>query len=215
MSAIIKRRPSAAGVLAAIAIFVALGSGAALALPGKSTVDKNDIQKAAVQSKHVKDGSLLARDFKAGQLPAGSRGPQGELGPPGPQGPAGPTAAGVQDDADPAPTPDLPDADVTNINTPTAGRLLVMYSASTIQVDCSAGDHPDIGLYVDGVPVPDTQRDLLDNVQSPANASGITAAAVSAGNHTIEAGVDCPGGSPTSTSFGPGGRALTGILIGG
>jgi hypothetical protein len=38
----------------------------------------------------VRDSSLLAKDFKAGQLPAGPQGPQGETGATGLQGPAGP-----------------------------------------------------------------------------------------------------------------------------
>jgi hypothetical protein len=48
--------------------------------------------KNAVTSAKVKDRSLLAKDFKAGQLPAGATGAQGEQGPqgiPGAQGPPG------------------------------------------------------------------------------------------------------------------------------
>ena len=43
-------------------------------------------------SPKVRDGSLAAADFKAGELPAGARGPAGPAGPegdPGAQGPAG------------------------------------------------------------------------------------------------------------------------------
>jgi hypothetical protein len=63
VNTIINRRPSASGVLAAVAIFVALGTGAAFGLPGKSTVDRNDIRKNAVKSKQVKDGSLGSIDL--------------------------------------------------------------------------------------------------------------------------------------------------------
>lgn len=92
-----RRRPSAGVVLAIVALFVALGgsSYAAVALP-KASVGAPQIKQGAVNSKKVQDGSLLAKDFKAGQLPAGAQGPQGpqgQQGPQGPQGPAGPQGA--------------------------------------------------------------------------------------------------------------------------
>jgi hypothetical protein len=78
----------------------------------KNAVRANDIAKNAVTGPKVKDGTLVAADFKAGELPAtqgpkGDRGPQGErgatgapglrgeqgatgaTGPAGPQGPKG------------------------------------------------------------------------------------------------------------------------------
>src|SRR5437763_1929433 len=69
--------PSPALVVACVALVVALaGTGyAALKLPRNS-----------VTTVQVKDHSLLARDFKRGQLPAGPQGP------PGPAGAAGPGA---------------------------------------------------------------------------------------------------------------------------
>ncbi len=80
------RRPSPALVVAFVALLAAL-SGTAVALPGKNTVDSGDIKKAnvkksdiaknAVISGKVQDGSLLAKDFKAGELPAGPQGAQG------------------------------------------------------------------------------------------------------------------------------------------
>jgi hypothetical protein len=77
--------PSPAMAVAFIALLAAL-SGTAVALPGKNTVDSGDIRKNAVNSKKVKDRSLLARDFKGGQLPSGTTGPSGPAGPPGPPG---------------------------------------------------------------------------------------------------------------------------------
>lgn len=44
-------------------------------------------------SPKVKDGTLLSKDFKAGQLPAGPRGPEGPTGPAGTPGAAGQTGA--------------------------------------------------------------------------------------------------------------------------
>ena len=70
---------SYANVTATIALIVALGgtSYAAIKLP-----------KNSVTSATVKDRSLMKKDFKTGQLPAGKRGPAG------PQGPAGEAGAG-------------------------------------------------------------------------------------------------------------------------
>ena len=70
---------SYANVTATLALVIALGgtSYAAIKLPRNS-----------VSSLQVKDRSLLKKDFKTGQLPAGKRGPAG------PQGPAGEAGAG-------------------------------------------------------------------------------------------------------------------------
>lgn len=85
-------------VVACIALVVALGgtSYAAITLP-KNSVGAEQLKKNAITSAKVKDRSLLARDFKRGQL---SRGPKGETGAQGVAGPAGP--------AGPFPDGDLP-----------------------------------------------------------------------------------------------------------
>src|SRR6478672_8674845 len=84
---VLKRfRPSPAMVVASLALMIALGGtgyAASQALPRNSGT-----------SIQVKDHSLLARDFKAGQLPRGATGPAGPAGPAGPQGPAGPAGSG-------------------------------------------------------------------------------------------------------------------------
>ena len=108
-------RPSFAGVVAVLALFIALGGTAyALSVPRRSVGTpqlKNDavttakirdgavtgrkIGSGAVNSAKVVDGSLLARDFQAGQLPAGPPGPpgdKGDKGDKGDQGVPGPTA---------------------------------------------------------------------------------------------------------------------------
>lgn len=89
---------SYANVTATLALFVALSGSAyaAIKLPANS-VGTAQIRDKAVTSPKVLDGSLLAADFKPGQLPAGQRGPAGPAGPAGPTGPAGPSglAGGV------------------------------------------------------------------------------------------------------------------------
>src|SRR3954463_9567909 len=92
-------------VIATLALFTALGGGAyaATKLP-KNSVGSKQIKANAVNTSKVADRSLLSRDFKAGQLPAGARGPQGIQGPKGDpcpptdgncKGPKGETGAGA------------------------------------------------------------------------------------------------------------------------
>jgi len=92
--------PAPSTVLAGLALLVALGGTgyAATVLPSGS-VGTAQLKDNAVVSSKVKNGSLLARDFAAGQLragpagPAGAQGPQGAAGPAGPAGPAGQAGA--------------------------------------------------------------------------------------------------------------------------
>ena len=105
------RPPSAALVIACLALGIALGgtgSAAVLNVPDGSvttakikngavttaklkndavTVDK--LAANAVTSGQVKNGTLLKEDFKSGQLPAGPPGPAGPRGVPGPKGAPG------------------------------------------------------------------------------------------------------------------------------
>jgi hypothetical protein len=78
--------------VASTALVVALGgtSYAAVKLP-KNSVGSKQIKSNAVTSPKVKNGSLLAADFAAGQLPAGAKGDQGERGAQGERGPRGDT----------------------------------------------------------------------------------------------------------------------------
>lgn len=82
------RFPKPGTALGFLALFVALSGGAYAAI---------SLPKNSVTTKQVKDRSLLARDFKRGQIPRGARGPvgpvgaQGIQGVQGAQGPPGPT----------------------------------------------------------------------------------------------------------------------------
>lgn len=88
-------------VVALIALFVALGSGAyaATTLPHESVgtqqlkngaVTASKLHNGAFTAAKIAYGTLLAKDFKAGQLPAGATGLKGDLGPAGSQGLQGP-----------------------------------------------------------------------------------------------------------------------------
>src|SRR3954469_23386840 len=89
-----KRLPSPSMVIACFALLVVLG--------GTSYAAVQALPRNSVTSVQVRDHSLLARDFKAGQIPrgpagpAGPAGPQGPAGPPGPAGPAGSSGAGAR-----------------------------------------------------------------------------------------------------------------------
>lgn len=94
------RRPSASMIVAVVALFVALGGSSYAAVKAASNsvfsssikngqVKNLDLGTAAVTSAKVKDGSLFAKDFRAGQLPAGKQGPQGVPGAPGAPGAKG------------------------------------------------------------------------------------------------------------------------------
>jgi hypothetical protein len=78
-------RPSPALVIACVALAVALGGTgyAAVVLPANS-VGTKQIRAGAIVAAKVKPHSLLAVNFKDGQLPAGERGATGLTGPAGP-----------------------------------------------------------------------------------------------------------------------------------
>jgi hypothetical protein len=86
MSLIKRFTPSPAMVIGCLALLLTLG--------GTGYAASKALPRNSVGSIQVKDHSLLARDFKAGQLPRGAPGPAGPAGPAGPQGPAGPAGSG-------------------------------------------------------------------------------------------------------------------------
>jgi hypothetical protein len=92
---------SFANVVSLIALFVALGGTSIAAVSLKrGQVKSQHLAGNAVTSPKVRNGSLLAGDFRAGQLPAGERGQQGERGAPGAPGANGTNGANGSDGAD-------------------------------------------------------------------------------------------------------------------
>lgn len=93
--------------MSTIAVVAVVTSGTAYA--AKTVIDGRSIKRGSVRaaqlapnaviSAKVKDRSLLARDFKPGQLPQGATGAAGSTGPVGPAGPAG--LAGLQGETGP------------------------------------------------------------------------------------------------------------------
>lgn len=81
--------------VACLVLFVVLAGGTAFAAGqvADNSVGTKQLKRNAVNSSRVKNGSLKARDFKPGQLPAGKQGPQGPPGQAGPPGAAGDAVA--------------------------------------------------------------------------------------------------------------------------
>src|SRR5436305_14706828 len=101
----IRARLSFSNLVSLLALFIALGgaSWAAVTLPSHS-VGTRQLQHDAVTSPKVRNHSLLAEDFKNGELPAGR---------PGPTGPAG-TAGAKGDNGRPGPKGDPGTSGATN-----------------------------------------------------------------------------------------------------
>lgn len=62
-----KRRPSAGTLIGTVALVFAL-TGAAVALPGKGSVDSGDIKKNAVKSKQIKNGKVKLADLNVNNI---------------------------------------------------------------------------------------------------------------------------------------------------
>ncbi len=152
--------------VAYLALFIALSgtSYAAITLP-RNSVGPTQLKSNAVTSAKVKDRSLLSKDFKAGQLPAGkdgadgadgapgasgapgAKGDAGATGSPGPegrQGPAGPSRAVYLGHAidDTAPQlPQLPGTVIksTEFTLTAAGRINAFGHARLVSY-CTSGE---------------------------------------------------------------------------
>jgi hypothetical protein len=123
----IRVRVSPSLVVASLALAISLGGTgyAALKLPANS-VGAAQLKKGAVTSVKVKDASLLAGDFKPGQLPAGAPGPRGDKGDkgdPGAQGPSGPAGP----------------AGLSNLQYVSAVSATDTISPKSMQVQCPSG----------------------------------------------------------------------------
>jgi Collagen triple helix repeat (20 copies) len=80
-----RRHLTYANVIATLALFVALGGSSYAAL----RIGSAQIRNNSVKSVDVKNRSLLAKDFRAGQLPTGARGAPGAPGAAGADGAPG------------------------------------------------------------------------------------------------------------------------------
>jgi hypothetical protein len=126
MLARLRSHLSYANVVSTICLFVVLsGTAYAATILPNNSVGSAQLKANAVTSVKVKDGALLRKDFKAGQLLAGPRGSTGAPGPRGPAGPPGSTGAtgapGAQGPAGPpGPKGDTGTPDTSNFYDKTA-----------------------------------------------------------------------------------------------
>jgi len=118
------------------ALFVALGgTGYAATLP-RNSVGASQIKTAAVRSSEVKDGALLLKDFRPGQIPAGAPGAPGATGATGPQGPTGPTGPAGKDGTNGTNGKDA----TTNVVVRYATQAISNGASSRVVVFCQAGE---------------------------------------------------------------------------
>lgn len=87
-----KYLPRHSTVAAYLALFFALTTGAYAAVKlAPNSVATKHVKNNAITGAKVKDGSLAATDFAAGQIPAAGKGEKGDKGDTGAQGPKGDT----------------------------------------------------------------------------------------------------------------------------
>jgi len=68
MSRTLRRHLTPPMVISMVALFVAIGGGAAIALPGKKNIDANDLKQNVIASKNVKPDALTGADINEATL---------------------------------------------------------------------------------------------------------------------------------------------------
>jgi hypothetical protein len=196
-----------------------------------SSLSGKDIKNNSVTGKDVKglksgdvtDGSLLGRDFRAGQLPAGPRGATGPRGLTGLRGATGPTTAAISGQG--FGTPSASDTAIlavtTSLTTPTQGKLYVEATLSKEVLSCDTGTCDfEYGLRVDGNPVPETKRTVSgvaagNPVTRTWTITGITGS-LPAGFHIVDLALNNSGSNPSTSNPGATGvdRQVSVIALG-
>lgn len=165
MSFIRRHAPSPSMVVASLALLFALGGSGFAAY--QATVPKNSVGTAqlkndAVTTKKVKNGTLVAADFKAGQIPAGAAGPAGPAGAPGAAGPAGPAGTGATlgfkvvtgagaTTTNSAAFVDVPGASASiDVPAGSTATVLARFTAESYCAGGGAGSYCSIRIVVDG-----------------------------------------------------------------
>lgn len=125
-------KPSPAAAVGSLAIFVSLtGTGitaVSQVLP-RGSVGTAQLRANAVTTPKIRNGSLLAAEFRAGQVPAGPAGPQGQAGPEGPKGDKG-------EKGDQGPVPSI-FATTAGVNVPDGGvSENGHYASAALQTAC-------------------------------------------------------------------------------
>ncbi len=177
-----RRRPNAATLLAAVALAVAIaGPTGAFAAVGAMITGKQ-IENGTVNSRDIANRSLKAKDFKAGQLPAGETGPRGPAGPQGPAGERGPKGPAGSDGSSPfldvgydySQNPrsnsgttfwTVPGAAAT-VSVPAGHTAVIVahFSASSACIHGTPGDECQVRMLLDGSPMHIEDPSVFDSV---------------------------------------------------
>ncbi len=148
--------------IAFLALFFALGTGAAYAGGhlGRNSVGTRQLKNNSVTSSKVRNHSLRAADFAAGQLPAGPRGEtgaKGDLGPAGPRGEPGEPGEPGRSALSPLPPGQSESGDYAVwAESATAGEKLVQSFTFPVRLEAAlAADHVVYVPYTESsTPVP-------------------------------------------------------------
>ena len=207
-----------ASVTSTLALVVALsGTSWAAVRLSKDSVTAREIKTGAVRSAEVRDRSLLARDFRAGQLPAGPTGPagpRGEKGDPGAKGDPGPTAAVSSNSGEESATGFSPFIGPLKLTVPAAGGRIFVEYVNDVTVTCQQSCSVSYAIAVDGKIPTGARRTVSGAAGQNTRTIAITGltGALAPGEHTIE--LVTREESAGVAGMGAASNNLTGILIG-
>src|SRR5262245_58694116 len=130
-------------IVACLALAVSLsGVGYATTALPRNSVGPAQIKKDAIVSLKVKDGTLLAADFKPGEMPAGAAGAVGAAGPAGPKGDRGDKGAkgdkGSKGDKGDPGLPGAPGTSGWSVSQAVSG-VLTKNAFTTVTATCNSG----------------------------------------------------------------------------
>jgi hypothetical protein len=178
MKIIKKIRLSPAMVIACLALALPLG-GTAFAAGAR-------LAPGSITSREVKNHSLLAVDFKSGQLPRGPRGFAGDTGPAGPAGPAG--AAGPAGPAGPSGASNVKWALVKpdgTIASQSGGLTVSSHSAGQYILDFGAAANAKLIIASNGFASDSTPRGSIIAGPCGGTAEGFVCTSSNDTNHVI------------------------------
>ena len=165
----LRSRLTYANTMSTVAVFVALGGGAYAVSVPRNSVGPQQLKPNAVTAAKVKNRSLVAADFKSGQLALGS--------------------AARADDQDPPAKASGTTVSTMSLPTRTAGRVFVLATLRDPFLTCADICSAQWGIYIDDKPVADTGVTLS---AAPGESDGRTyhtlygvSSKIPAGKHTV------------------------------
>jgi hypothetical protein len=176
-------------VVAYLALVVALGTGSAYAAASipNGSVTAAKLHTNAVTSTKIKNGSIKKKDIKKPTY----------------------VQSTTLNTGTPPAVPDVVSVAPYDFTLPHKGRTSVTVFIPALTGDCSGGgaDRPNVGLYIDNVPIPGT----LATLPPEANARAVqltTTLLLASGAHSGRVGITCQGAS-TPDPTAPGAKSWT------